>query len=153
MYIIEDTRQKKGKHDIKHNYWSQNKTSVVRSKLPFGDYMLPPKVVIDTKENMSEIAYNLSNSKNHARVRNEIKLARDCGSKLIFLIENEDNIVSLNDVKNWLNPRRFESPGAVSGEKLYKIMESMTLRYGCEFRFCTPKDSAKIITRILNEQY
>lgn len=152
MYIIEDTRQKKDKHKIKHSYWSQNKTTIIRSKLPFGDYMLPPKVVIDTKENMSEIAYNLSNGKNHARVREEVKLARDCGSRLIFLIENTDNIKDIEDVKSWINPRRFESPGAIKGDRLYKIMKTMNERYGCEFMFCTPEKSGEIITKILKNE-
>ncbi len=152
MYIIEDTRQKKGKHDIKHDYFVNNKITLIRSKLPFGDYMMPPKVVIDTKENMSEIAYNLSNGKNHARVREEVRLARDCGSRLIFLIENTDNIKDIEDVKSWVNPRRFESPGAIKGDRLYKIMKTMNERYGCEFMFCSPEKSGEIITKILKNE-
>lgn len=151
MYIIEDTRQKKGKHEKKREWWTENKVSVVRSKIPFGDYISPPKIAVDTKENMSEIAYNLSNTKNHIRIKNEMMLARDCGCKLIFLIENEDNIKKLEDVISWKNPRRFESSKAIKGEQLYKTMKTMSGRYGCEFQFCTPSESGERIIEILRK--
>ena len=147
--IIEDTRQKKGEHKLKHEYWSKHNVPVLRCKLPFGDYALPPKVSIDTKANMGEIAQNLSNE--HRRVANEVEKANAAGCKLVFLVENHENVKSLEDVRTWKNPRRFTSPKAVKGETLYKIMCTMQKRYSCEFRFCEPEEAGKIVQEILND--
>ena len=57
--IIEDTRQQAGKHNIKHEWFKDNGVEIIRSKITFGDYCLPPAVSIDTKENMDEIANNI----------------------------------------------------------------------------------------------
>ena len=59
MYLVEDTRQQSGKHDLKHSYFTSHNIGVVRSKLPFGDYAPVPPVSIDTKANMDEIAANI----------------------------------------------------------------------------------------------
>ena len=53
MTIIEDTRQKAGKHDIKHECFEKAGVSVVRCMLPFGDYAPVPPISIDTKENIT----------------------------------------------------------------------------------------------------
>ena len=59
MIIQEDTRQKAGKHDLKHDFFQNSNIGVVRCKLPFGDYAPIPPVSIDTKEDMEEIAQNI----------------------------------------------------------------------------------------------
>lgn len=152
MNIIEDTRQKVGKHDIKAKWWASNGDVVVRCKLPFGDYITAPGIAVDTKENMAEIAGNMcGTTKEHIRFREECKLARDLGSKLVFLIENEDGIKSIEDVKSWVNPRAFVSKTAVDGSRLSKAMSTMRERYGCDFMFCTPQESADKVCKILAE--
>ena len=50
MHIIEDTRNKIGKHEEKNEWFKKNEVTVIRSKVPFGDYTLPPKVAVDTKK-------------------------------------------------------------------------------------------------------
>ena len=152
MYIIEDTAQKIGKHDIKNQWWSENGVTVTRCHLPFGDYCLPPKVAIDTKANISEIATNMcGTSKEHIRFREECKKARDHGCKLYFLIENEDNVKCIEDLVNWYNPRLKITPKAVTGQRLAKAMKTMEERYGCSFMFCTPEESAQRIQEILQK--
>lgn len=148
MYFIEDSRQQLGKHEIKHEYWNLNGHKWLRCKLPFGDYALPPKVSVDTKENMSEIAGNIG-GKGHATFRNECKLAQLYGCQLIILVENDEGIRSIEDVQHWQNPRRFISPEAIDGNRLYKSMVTMSERYGVEFRFCSPEDSGRIVVEIL----
>lgn len=148
MQIIEDTRNKIGKHDIKHQCWDRNGDIIHRSKLPVGDYASPPKVAVDTKENMAEIAANIG-GKEHARFREECKLAQEMGTKLIFLIENDEGISSIDNVYAWENPRRVFSPKCIDGHRLYRAMLTMKKRYGCEFRFCKPEDAAGIINHIL----
>lgn len=152
MILIEDTRQQAGKHEIKHRHFQNNGVSVLRSKLPFGDYAAPPRVAIDTKENMLEIAGNIcGTSKEHIRFKEECIKARDCGCKLIVLVENEDDIKSIDDVFTWRNPRLVYSDRACTGERLAKTMITMNNRYGVEFRFCTPTEAPQIIMEILQD--
>ena len=95
MFIIEDTGQKVHQHDIKNNDFVNMGISVIRNKLPFGDYALPPKVAVDTKKNMEEIAGNICGARTeHTRFKNECIKARDAGCKLYFLIENDVGITT-----------------------------------------------------------
>lgn len=150
MVIIEDTRQQDGKHDIKHEWFEKNNVTIVRSKLPFGDYALVPKVTIDTKRNMDEIAGNIC-GKEHKRFIAECKKARDAGCKLIILVENELNISDISQVHSWENPRSVYSANCVQGARLQKAMETISERYDVDFRFCCPDDAAKIIAEVLSE--
>lgn len=151
MIIIEDTRQQAGKHDLKHGFFGQNGVRIVRSKLPFGDYCLPPRIAIDTKQNISEIAGNIcGTTKEHVRFREECKLAKECGCKLIILIENEEGIRRIEDLPFWENPRAAYSSTACTGERLAKTMLTMSERYGVQFIFCDPANSAKKIMELLN---
>lgn len=150
MIIQEDTRQKAGKHDIKHGWFQKNGIELVRSKLPFGDYAPVPPISIDTKENIDEIAGNIC-GKEHKRFINECKAARDAGCKLIILVENELGINDLSQVHTWENPRAIYSPKCVQGPRLQKAMETITERYGVTFMFCAPAESARIITEILSQ--
>lgn len=151
MVIIEDTRQQSGKHDIKHNWFVTHDISLVRSKLPFGDYAPVPKISIDTKRDMDEIAGNIC-GKEHKRFINECKAARDAGCKLIILVENNLGISDVSQVHTWENPRSVYSDGCIQGPRLQKAMETIQERYGVTFMFCSPEESAQRITELLNEQ-
>lgn len=150
MTILEDTRQKTGKHEIKHEWFGANGVNLYRSKLPWGDYTPVPPVSVDTKENMSEIANNIC-GKEHKRFINECKAARDAGCQLYILVENEDGISTLSDVHKWENPREVYSPNCVQGARLQKAMETIEERYGVQFLFCAPTESAEIIKGIIEE--
>ena len=52
MLIIEDTRNKDGKHQKKHDYWNETGVGWLRSALPFGDYCPAPTVAVDTKQDI-----------------------------------------------------------------------------------------------------
>ena len=148
MVIQEDTRQKTDKHNIKHAWFDFHGVALVRCKLPFGDYAPIPPVSIDTKENMEEIAGNIC-GKEHRRFIAECKAAKAAGCKLIILVENENGITDISEVHKWINPRVIYSPNCVQGARLQKAMETIRERYGTDFRFCRPEDSAQIITEIL----
>jgi ribosome-associated protein len=148
MIIQEDTRQQAGKHNIKHAYFAENEIGVVRCALPFGDYAPVPPVSIDTKKDMDEIAQNICGSA-HQRFIRECKAARDAGCKLIILVENTVGINDLSQVHLWKNPRSCYSPNCVQGPRLQKAMETISTRYGAEFRFCTPEDAGKTIKTII----
>ena len=148
MVIIEDTRQKTGYHNTKHKWFADNSVELVRCKLPFGDYAPVPQISIDTKENMDEIANNIC-GKEHKRFINECKAAKEAGCQLYILVENELGITDLSQVHTWQNPRVIYSPNCVQGDRLQRAMTTIQERYGVKFLFCSPQDSAKIITELL----
>lgn len=147
MKLIEDTRQKKGQHDVKNIWWTENGHEVIRCKLPFGDYSPVPSIAVDTKQNMSEIVGNLTTE--HVRFREECKLAKRFGCKLVFLVENDEGIECIDDVKRWKNPRRFVSSKAPTGTQIARAMLTMQERYCVEFVFCAPEEAGKKVIEIL----
>lgn len=149
MWIIEDSRQQVGKHKKKNDWWQQNGDNVLRSKLPVGDYALPPRIAIDTKQDLKEIANNMcGNLKEKQRFREECKLAKSIGCKLIFLIEDSSvsHIDQLYGKKVWLMSKR-----TIPGDQLATAMHIMSERYGVEFLFCNPSDTAEIINKLLQK--
>jgi len=150
MVIQEDTRQKAGKHEIKHSYFADNDVELIRCKLPFGDYAPVPPVSIDTKENMDEIAANIC-GKEHKRFINECKAAKAAGCQLIILVENTLGFRSVTDVHKWINPRSVYSANCVQGGRLQKAMLTISERYGVQFRFCAPEEAGAVIKEILGK--
>ncbi|MBR5606456.1 MAG: ERCC4 domain-containing protein [Verrucomicrobia bacterium] len=148
MKIIEDTRQKAGKHEIKHRCFAELGIDLVRCKLPYGDYAPVPPISIDTKENMDEIAGNICGS-GHKRFIAECKAAHEAGCKLFILVENELGISDLSQVHTWENPRSAFSPNCVQGPRLQKAMETISARYGPTFLFCRPEEASEVIWELI----
>lgn len=121
------------------------------SKLPIGDYMSldNARLCIDRKQNLGELCRNVCQE--HKRFRAELERAKQLGVKLFILCEHGGQIKSLSDVINWKNPRLKQSPMAMSGERLYKVLSAMSVKYGVEFRFCTKAMTGNEIIRILTE--
>lgn len=85
--------------------------------------------------------------------------------KLYVLVENRDEVKSIDDLKNWDNPRRhmqkwvttpsgerrkvLKYPNAMSGETLKKCLETMQDRYGVVFKFCTPEAAGAMVLELL----
>ena len=99
MHLIEDSRQQKGRHEHKHRWWDENGVSLVRCKLAFGDYCLPPVVSVDTKASISELAYDIDHD--HARFKRELVGAKEEGIQLVVLVENEDGVSDLEGLAQW----------------------------------------------------
>ena len=123
----------------------------VLKKVDEGDYISDriPGVSVDRKKNLAELAYNCG--RDCTRYCAEIRRAADKGVHLIFLCENGGSIRELADVRNWKNPRLAESPLAISGERLHKIMSSISRKYGCEYRFCRKSETGRVIAELLGE--
>ncbi len=121
------------------------------SKLPIGDYMSldNARLCIDRKQNLGELCRNVCQE--HKRFRAELERAKQLGVKLFILCEHGGKIKSLSDVMNWKNPRLRQSPMAMSGERLYKVLSAMSAKYDVEFRFCSKMATGKEIIRILTE--
>lgn len=119
------------------------------SKLFVGDYMNMdnPKVIVDRKQNLSELCGNVGQQ--HERFRAEIERATACGIHLIFLCEHGKGIKSIEDVPKWWNPRLKYSPVAITGKKLYRILKTLEEKYGVEFLFCSKDETAQRIIELL----
>lgn len=122
------------------------------SKLPCGDYcdLDNARFCIDRKQNLLEVCSNVCQQ--HKRFSEELKRANKLGIRLVFLVEHSPNIRSLEDVKSWVNPRLKESPLAVSGERLYKVLSTMEKTYNTKFYFCSKVETGQRIIEILQEQ-
>lgn len=123
------------------------------SKLPYGDYMSldNPRLVIDRKQNLFELANNVV--QDYPRFTRELKGAKEYGIKLVVLCEHGKGIKRLQDIISWKNPRLKESPLAVSGERLYKILSAMSKHYNVEFLFCDKKETGNRIIEILSGEF
>lgn len=170
MKLYVDTRQQKGKHELKHNWLVDHGYELVRKKLDVGDYMIDDvDISIDTKRNVDELAANI-NGRNHARFRDECKRAQEQGIKLVVLVENAYGYERIQDVAAWTNGhcklcrRRYErgcNPHAlgkcpkhntrkpIQGPRLMKAMKTMEERYGVKFMFCHPRRCGEMIDQIL----
>jgi ribosome-associated protein len=145
--LIEDTRQKKDLHKVKHDYWDEEGRNIIRCALPFGDYISAPKIAVDTKQNISEIGMNMCGAgREKHRFTEECKKAKEANCKLIFLIEDErySSIEDLYGKSIYLFSGR-----TIPGDQLATAMFTMQNRYGCEFWFCPPEEAARIIAEIL----
>ena len=155
MNIIEDTGQRIGQHDEKNDYWQQMGCQVVRCHLPFGDYAEVPKIVVDTKRDIYEIASNIDQQ--HARFRRECQKARAHGCQLVILVENLDGVSTLDDLSTWReSDRHYEMRGGsrrIEGKRLAAAMRTMSKRYGVRFEFCTPNEAGRRVLEILEEAH
>ena len=100
---------------------------------------------------MVEVSQNIY--QDHKRFTNELQLAKECGIKLIVLIEDE-TVRNWSDLLKWTNPQPNAGPLTPNGERCYKVMKALENKYGCEFRFCTKDQTgATIIELLKGEQY
>ena len=155
MAVVEDTRQQRGKHANKAEYFEKAGERVVRCALPVGDYQRPAKVAVDTKKDIIELATDVK--RDHARFRRECERARDLGTALVVLVENEDGVRSLADLEEWSESddsykKRNRGGRAVryTGAAIAKACRTMHRAYGVVFGFCDPSESGAKVLEILD---
>lgn len=141
-FIIQsDSREQKNSEVLE--YFDLIQQPYFVSKVYAGDYInfSRPKVAIDLKKDLCEVAGNLG--KDHARfLREVLRVKNEMRCDLVVLIR--EPLKSLEQVKEWSNPR-----SQVKGETFYKIMRTMTERYGVLWRFCSRENAGKKILSIL----
>ena len=149
MVIIVDTREKPRAIVKILAEFDRQGVKYVRRALPFADYFNPdrPDVTIDRKQNLLEIAGNVVQQR--ARFIREVERCNRAGCHMIVLIEHSNRIRRLEDVIGWKNPRLKVSPLAVSGERLFRIMKAMEIKYGIEWQFCSKQQTGKRIIELL----
>ena len=155
MALVEDTRQQRGKHGMKADYFAQIGEDVVRCALPVGDYQRPAKVAVDTKKDIIELGMDLK--KDHARFKRECERARKLGTQLVILVENDDGVTCLRDLESWVESdesyaKRNRGGKAVryTGKSLAKACMTMHRAYGVMFGFCAPEESGSRVVAILD---
>lgn len=156
MIIKVDTREQKNEEVIA--YFQSVGQPYIREKVNAGDYCEyeNPTVTIDLKKDLEEVVGNVA--KQHDRfVREILRANNDMGCKLVVLIRKP--LKKLEDVKKY-KVRKFSEnhPNRklrgkpvtrMSMETLYKIMVSMEKKYNLEWRFCSRKDSGRVILEII----
>lgn len=172
--IFIDTRQQVGKHETKHQWFTEHGITTERRKLDFGDYATDASnIVVDTKRSVAEIAQNIG-GKEHARFRRECERARDAGYRLVILIENNEGVLNLDTLQSWTNQhcrhcrhyfkrecdpheagkcKQHNTNKPIQGERLARAMATMSSKYGVRFNFCKPKDAAFYICSLLGVQW
>lgn len=193
MKILEDKAQKHGKHMLKHMHFEAHGVYLERYPLPVGDYIAVNERVadvilrkrnrnielkkmdflgtysacVDSKFSIQEIISDIC-GKQHDRFRDECVLAQNNGIKLYVLIENMDDVKSIDDLEQWHNPRLDvkkwiitpsgerrkvpKYPTATKGETLAKAMRTMQDKYSCEFLFCAPEESGAMVLELLGKE-
>lgn len=146
------------------------------SKLIVGDYMNydNPRIIVDRKQSLTEVCGNMTQQ--HTRFRNELIRAQELGIQLVILVEHGGEIRTIDDVAQWVNPRRqqycrkygipangdvaaniaeFERHGGTrqptTGNQLAKMMCTMSDRYGVRWEFCSKQDTGRRIIEILSD--
>lgn len=155
MALIEDTRQQRGKHDLKEQFFDDSGECVVRCALPVGDYQRPARVAVDTKKDIIELGTNLK--KDHERFARECKKAKELGTQLVILVENTDNVRNLADLSEWVeseqsykNRNRSGKAVRYTGRSIAKACETMHRHYGVLFGFCSPAEAGQRVIKILD---
>lgn len=150
MTIQVDTREKQ--HAIQNILatFDENRVKHFDSKLYVGDYcnLENPLLVVDRKQNLSELCQNVCQG--HDRFVRELVRAQDAGIKMIVLAEHSAQIRCLEDVVFWVNPRLKVSPKACTGQRLYKILRTMSREYNVDFEFCDKRQTGRRIIELLS---
>lgn len=147
MTIIEDTRNKEGKHNNVKDYCERHGIELVREKLDVGDYQVPDgKIAIDTKRNLSELAINLLNRTDRSRFWREVRRAREQGVKLIVLCEHGGKVKDIQSVAQWNSKY---SP--VLGKDLMREIYRVHISYAVDFIFCSKRSTGRKIVELLTE--
>ena len=168
VVIARDTRDQTGKHKNVDDGLASRGIKTVRTKLYVGDVALlnDMSVCIDLKQNLTEVYSNVIQQ--HDRFVRECRRAQQAGIRLIILVE-QAGIGTVQDVAAWKNPRiskweklrdahkagkRMAEPlnpyPPVSSERLSKAMQTISDRYGVEWRFCAKSETVDVICEVLN---
>lgn len=145
--IIVDTREKKHQKILK--YFDEIGQDYIISKLDYGDYKIfkNNSVVIDRKDSLLELCGNLCDHAEHERVRREIQRSIDDGCKEFIFLVSENKIKTVEDIKKWSSPYT-----KIKGERLLKIMSTMSKKYGVKFIIIPKKEMPQKIIELLNKK-
>lgn len=162
-----DSRQQRGKHNAKNEWFAAHGIDTVTMKLDTGDYAYAPSnILVDTKKDVDELAMDCG--KDHARFVREIDRAAAAGCRLVVLIEQRPEYNDREKLSHWAgyacrrcrkcNPNagdkcRVRKYTPMHGARLAKIMAKLESDHGVRFEFCDKRASAKRICDLLGIDY
>ena len=151
-YLLIDTREKpKAIENILATFEAEG-VPVARTKLLFGDYAdyNRPGVVIDRKQNIAELAKNVTVERQ--RFVAELERAKAAGAHMTILVEqnrykDRDKWISVKDISDlmlWSNPHT-----KIRGEKVFRVLSELTYKYNISVVFCDKRVTGKRILEII----
>lgn len=122
------------------------------SKLLFGDYMdwNRPGLVIDRKQNIAELAKNVT--VDYKRFVAELERAKAADAKLVILVEQNrykyngqwKRVETITDLMLWSNPH-----SSIQGEKVFRVLSALINRYNISVQFCDKRQTGKEILKTI----
>ena len=151
-YLLIDTREKP--RAIQSILKTLEESNIVyeSTKLLFGDFMdwNRPKIVIDRKQNIAELAKNCTIE--HDRFKREMEKAKKAGATLVILVEQNryksgDKWIHVDDISDLL---LWDSPHTtIRGEKVFRVLRSWQSKYPIRVEFCDKRSTGKRIIEII----
>ena len=152
--ILIDTREKPTAIKGILKYFETHQIPYKIRKLDTGDYMNEdhPELIIDRKQTISELAKNVG-SKDRERFKRELIRAQESGAHLIILVEQNRyqdrgewvTVRAVSDLIRWSSPHTM-----VTGERVFRILASWTVKYPIVIEFCDRRSTGRRIAEILN---
>lgn len=150
--LLIDTREKpKAIEGILHTFDAAG-IEHTRTKLLFGDYAdyNRPGVVIDRKQNIAELAKNVTVERQ--RFVAELERAKTAGAHMTILVEQNrykerDKWVSVKDISDlmlWSSPHT-----KIRGEKVFRVLSELIYKYNLSVVFCDKRVTGKRILEII----
>ena len=148
MVLYEDTRQQPGKHENIRMWCDIHGIRIIRQALNVGDYQIAGKgdISVDTKQNVMELAGNVFQE--HERFRAECLRAKECGIRLIVLVEET---LPGGRLDSWRPPIGWNGQPVARFDPatLRKAMITMQQEYGVRFRLCDRRNTGRYMIEYL----
>ena len=151
-YLIIDTREKPKAIQSILKTFDDYGVRYESSKLLFGDYMdwNRPDIVIDRKQNIGELAKNVTVE--IKRFTNELEKAKAAGSQLVILVEQNrykyngewKRVEDIRDLMLWSSPHT-----SIQGEKVFRALSSLVYRYNILVIFCDKRQTGRKILELI----
>lgn len=150
MILFEDTRQKKDKHENIKKQCERIGVELVQRKLDIGDYKIKglKNVVVDTKQDIYELASDFFSKKEIVRFQKQCKRAK--AEKITLYILTEQKITK-EKLINWKSRKRQDGTQItkVTGKQIYHKMQVYSLAFGVKWRFCDRRKTGETILKLL----
>lgn len=150
--LIVDTREKPQAIKSILDYFDAEHIPHVSSKLLFGDYAdyNRPKIVIDRKQNIAELAKNVTIERD--RFRAELDRAKAAGAHLVILVEQNrykdrdewKRVETISDLMLWSSPHT-----KIRGEKVFRVLSELVYKYDISVEFCDKRSTGRRIVEII----
>ena len=143
MVILQDHREKVGKHNNVEQYFDTQGIVRHRCRLEVGDYMFPNgKTSVDLKADVEELANDLF--RDSKELNKKYKKCYTNNIKLIVLVE--EPIKDMQELLNWESKH-----SKINGRFLVNMIHTVQISYGVRFIFCHHNDTGAKILELLKE--